>query len=76
MVLFAVCEIDKDCNVIFGQKLTRPHFINALRGHLAEFGVLWPDHRASVGRMLIACHELGDDDLAPSVIEMVRTHTD
>lgn len=54
----------------------RTQLINALRGHLAEFGILLPDQRASVARMLAACRELGEDKIAPQVHDMVRTYAD
>lgn len=43
----------------------RIQLINALRGHLAECGVLLPSSRASVARMVAACSKNADDLPAP-----------
>lgn len=45
----------------------RTQLINALRGHLAEYGVLLPASRASVARMVAACDESAEDLPAPVV---------
>lgn len=49
----------------------RTQLINALRGHLAEYGVLLPSSRASVARMVAACSEHAEDLPAP-VCEMAK----
>lgn len=43
----------------------RTQLINALRGHLAEYGVLLPSSRASVARMVAALSERSDELPAP-----------
>ena len=39
----------------------RPHTINALRGHLAEFGIVAPQGRAHVARLALALDEASSD---------------
>lgn len=52
----------------------RTQLINALRGHLAEYGVLLPSARASVARMVSACCEYQEDLPAP-VFDMAQRLT-
>lgn len=47
----------------------RTQLINAMHGHLAEYGVLLPSSRASVARMVAAARERSEDLPAP-VFEM------
>ena len=54
----------------------RTQLINALRGHLAEFGILLPEQRGSVARILAACRELEEGDLPAPVMDMVGTYAD
>lgn len=49
----------------------RTQLINALRGHLSEYGVLLPSSRASITRMLAACSKQAED-LPTPVFEMVQ----
>lgn len=49
----------------------RTQLTNALRGHLAEYGVLLPSARASVARMVSACCEY-QEDLPTSVFDMAQ----
>ncbi|MEP3920673.1 IS110 family transposase, partial [Ascidiaceihabitans sp.] len=48
----------------------RTQLINAMHGHLAEYGVLLPSSRASVARMVAMARERSED-LPASVFEMV-----
>lgn len=49
----------------------RTQLINALRGHLAEYGVLLPSQRASITRIVAACTE-HKDGLPVPVFEMAQ----
>jgi transposase len=49
----------------------RTQLINALRGHLAEYGVILPESRAGVARMVAACSE-HSETLPPPVFEMAQ----
>lgn len=48
----------------------RTQLINAMHGHLAEYGVLLPTSRASVARMLLVAKERSEDLPAP-ILDMV-----
>lgn len=48
----------------------RTQLIAALRGHLAEFGVLPPEQRAGIARVLAACRDLGPRALPTPVVDM------
>jgi len=49
----------------------RIQLINAMHGHLAEYGILLPSSRASVARMVAACRECAED-LPALVFEMAE----
>ncbi len=49
----------------------RTQLINAMHGHLAEYGILLPSSRASVARMVAACRECSGDLPVP-VFEMAQ----
>ncbi|MGB7244535.1 MAG: IS110 family transposase [Sulfitobacter sp.] len=53
----------------------RTQLINAMHGHLAEYGVLLPTARASVARMVVAARDCSEDLPAP-VFEMALLMAD
>ena len=53
----------------------RSQIVNALRGHLMEYGVIAPAGLASI-KSLIARIEDPEVDLPPLVVELARVHLD